>query len=56
MREALVNAFKGFQETFDKNVKSFNDLQKEKFELMETKQNDLVKGTETKLDIIRAIS
>jgi DNA recombination protein RmuC len=54
MREALVNAFKGFQETFDKNVKSFNDLQKEKFELMETKQNELVKGTETKLDIIRA--
>ena len=54
MREALVSAFKGFQETFDKNVKSFNDLQKEKFELMETKQNELVKGTETKLDIIRA--
>ena len=54
MREALVNAFKGFQETFDKNVKSFNDLQKEKFELMETKQNELVRGTETKLDIIRA--
>lgn len=54
MREALVNAFKGFQETFDKNVQSFNDLQKEKFELMETKQNELVKGTETKLDIIRA--
>lgn len=54
IREALVNAFKGFQETFDKNVKSFNDLQKEKFELMETKQNELVKGTETKLDIIRA--
>jgi len=54
MREALFNAFKGFQETFDKNVKSFNDLQKEKFELMENKQNDLIKGTETKLDIIRA--
>lgn len=54
MREALVNAFKGFQETFDKNVKSFNDLQKEKFELMEAKQNELVKGTETKLDVIRA--
>ena len=54
MREAIVSAFKGFQETFDKNVKSFNDLQKEKFELMETKQNELVKGTETKLDIIRA--
>jgi len=54
MREALVTAFKGFQETFDKNVKSFNDLQKEKFELLESKQNDLVKGTETKLDVIRA--
>lgn len=53
MRDALVNAFKGFQETFDKNVKSFNDLQKEKFELLEAKQNDLVKGTEAKLDIIR---
>ena len=54
MREALITAFKGFQDTFDKNVKSFNELQKEKFELMETKQNELVKGTETKLDIIRA--
>lgn len=54
MREALVTSFKGFQETFDKNVKSFNDLQKEKFELLESKQNDLVKGTETKLDVIRA--
>ncbi len=53
-RETLTNAFKEFQEAFDKNVKSFNDLQKEKFELMESKQNDLVKGTETKLDIIRA--
>jgi DNA recombination protein RmuC len=54
IREALVSAFKGFQETFDNNIKSFNDLQKEKFALMETKQNELVKGTETKLDIIRA--
>ncbi len=54
IREALVNAFKGFQETFDNNIKSFNDLQREKFTLMETKQNDLVKRTETKLDIIRA--
>lgn len=54
IREALVNAFKGFEETFDKNIKSFNDLQREKFALMETKQNELVKGTETKLDIIRS--
>jgi DNA recombination protein RmuC len=53
-RDAIALAFKGFQDTFTQNVKSFNDLQKEKFELMESKQNDLVKGTETKLDIIRS--
>jgi len=54
MREALVSAFKEFQETFDRNVKSFNELQKEKFETLENRQNELVKGTETKLEIIRA--
>ena len=53
-RESLAIAFKGFQETFDKNVNSFNELQKEKFGLMETKQNELIKQTETKLDNIRA--
>jgi DNA recombination protein RmuC len=53
MREALVNAFKGFQETFDKNVTSFNDLQREKFGQLENKQNELVKGTEAKLESIR---
>ncbi len=53
IREALVNAFNGFQETFDKNIKSFNELQREKFGLMDTKQNELVKSTETKLESIR---
>ena len=53
IREALVNAFKGFQETFDNNIRSFNELQREKFALMDTKQNDLVKNTETKLESIR---
>ena len=53
IRESLVNAFKGFQETFDNNIKSFNDLQREKFALMDTKQNELVKSTETKLETIR---
>jgi len=52
IREALVNAFKGFQETFDNNIRSFNELQREKFALMDTKQNDLVKNTETKLESI----
>ena len=53
IREALVTAFKGFQESFDNNIKSFNDLQREKFALMDTKQNDLVKSTENKLESIR---
>lgn len=53
MREALVNAFKGFQETFDKNVTSFNDLQREKFGQLEEKQNKLVESTEKKLESIR---
>ncbi len=53
IREALVTALKDFQTTFDANIKSFNDLQREKFGLMETKQNDLVKNTETKLESIR---
>ena len=35
------------------NIKSFNDLQREKFAQMETKQTDLVKSTETKLESIR---
>jgi len=52
-REALITAFKDFQESFDKNIRSFNELQREKFGLMDTKQNELVKSTETKLESIR---
>ena len=53
MREELVTAFKGFQEAFDHNIKSFNDLQREKFGQMDIKQNELVKQTEAKLESIR---
>jgi len=53
MREALLIAFKGFEGVFEKNVQSFNDLQKEKFGLMEGKQTELVKNTEAKLESIR---
>ncbi len=53
IREALISAFKDFQKTLDDNIRSFNDLQREKFALMEVKQNDLVKNTETKLESIR---
>jgi DNA recombination protein RmuC len=53
MRGSLETAFKGFQETFDKNVTSFNNLQREKFGQLEEKQNKLVEATEKKLDGIR---
>jgi DNA recombination protein RmuC len=54
IREALVNAFKGFEGVFEKNVQSFNDLQREKFGQLESKQNELIKNTETKLESIRS--
>jgi DNA recombination protein RmuC len=44
---------KEFQESFDKNVRSFNDLQREKFSGLESRQNDLVRNTEAKLESIR---
>ncbi|HMH21171.1 MAG TPA: DNA recombination protein RmuC [Puia sp.] len=53
IRDALVTAFKGFQETFDSNIRSFNDLQREKFGQLDVKQNELVRSTETKLESIR---
>ncbi len=54
-RDALIRAFKDFQEAFDKNVKSFNDLQREKFGQLETKQGELIQGTEKKLEDIRVM-
>jgi len=53
MRESMSKSFKEFQEAFDKNVQSFNDLQREKFTQLENKQNELVLGTEKKLESIR---
>ncbi len=53
MRESLEKVFKSFQETFDKNVESFNNLQREKFLILEEKQNKLVESTEKKLEQMR---
>lgn len=52
-RETLINAFKGFQETFDKNVSSFNQLQREKFTLLGEEQQKMVEITEKRLEEIR---
>jgi DNA recombination protein RmuC len=53
IREELVKTFERFQQSFAANIQSFNDLQREKFALMDTKQNELVKSTEAKLESIR---
>ncbi len=53
MRESLEKVMKNFQESFDKNVASFNDLQREKFGQLEVTQNKLVENTEKKLEQMR---
>lgn len=52
-RETQQKSFKEFQEVFDRNVRSFNELQREKFGQLETKQSELVHETEKKLESIR---
>lgn len=52
-RVQLKDSLKEFQESFDKSVKSFNDLQREKFSELEIKQNKLVESTEKRLDQMR---
>ncbi|MBK7963004.1 MAG: DNA recombination protein RmuC [Bdellovibrionales bacterium] len=49
----LENSLRGFQGSFDKNVESFNSLQREKFGQLEFKQAELIKNTEMRLDQIR---
>jgi DNA recombination protein RmuC len=53
LRDTLINSFKGFQETFDKNVNSFNQLQREKFALLGEEQKKMVDSTEKRLEEIR---
>ena len=53
MRDLIEKAFRYIAENFDKNVKSFNDLQREKFAQLEEKQNKLVEQTEKKLEQMR---
>ena len=53
MRDLIEKAFRYIAENFDKNVKSFNDLQREKFGQLEEKQNKLVEQTEKKLEQMR---
>ena len=52
-REELVRSLKDFQLSFDKNVDSFNNTQKEKFGQLELKQNELIQDTAKKLEQMR---
>ncbi|MEI6678580.1 MAG: DNA recombination protein RmuC [Mariniphaga sp.] len=54
LRDTLINSFKGFQDTFDKNVESFNQLQREKFTLLAEEQQKMVNSTEKRLEEMRA--
>lgn len=53
MRDAMINAFKGFEDKFEKGIESFNTVQREKFGQLEEKQTRLVESTEKRLDNIR---
>jgi len=52
-RENLSTTFKTFQDNFDAHIKTFNEVQRDKFAQMESNQQTLIKNTETKLESIR---
>lgn len=53
MRDAMTHTITEFRKEFDTNVKSFNDLQREKFSQLEERQGKLVESTEKRLDEMR---
>ena len=53
-RDTQSNSFKGFQDTFDKNVSSFNQVQREMFAILNEEQKKLVDSTEKKLEEMRS--
>ncbi|MGB2153232.1 MAG: DNA recombination protein RmuC [Flavobacteriaceae bacterium] len=52
-RGELKLSLKEFQEAFSKNVKEFNEMQRQKFDQMNLKQEELVKTTELRLEKMR---
>ncbi|MDL2256392.1 DNA recombination protein RmuC [Parabacteroides sp. OttesenSCG-928-G06] len=52
-REELARSLKEFQETFERGINSFNNLQREKFDALDERQQQLVKNTEKRLEEIR---
>jgi DNA recombination protein RmuC len=52
-REELRITLKDFQVSFSKNVETFNTVQKEKFDQMKLKQDEMIKTTELRLERMR---
>jgi DNA recombination protein RmuC len=52
-RLELTRSLKDFSDAFSKNVTDFNELQRQKFDAMAIKQDELVKATEQKLELMR---
>ncbi len=55
MNQTLRNALQDFAGSFDRSVQSFNNLQREKFAALESRQADLIQQTENKLEMIRGV-
>lgn len=54
-RDELSKSLKSFEDKFGANVKDFNELQRQKFDNLSNKQNELTQNTETKLEKMREI-
>jgi DNA recombination protein RmuC len=52
-REEMSQRLKSFADSFATNVRDFNDLQRQKFDELANRQNELTKSTEQRLDKIR---
>jgi DNA recombination protein RmuC len=52
-RDELARSLKEFQIAFDRNVEAFNNLQREKFSTLETRQTELIADTAKKLEQMR---
>ncbi len=53
IRENMQQSLEKFQQAFSSNVKDFNELQKQKFDGLELKQQELISATEQKLEKMR---
>ncbi|MDH6358069.1 DNA recombination protein RmuC [Parabacteroides sp. PF5-9] len=52
-REDLARSLNEFRETFDRGITSFNELQREKFDKLDDRQQKLIENTEKRLEEIR---